>query len=63
MGEAYDKAINTIYPEAGSQFVVRELIAKRIIRMAQQGVVDRDQLCTSAAQTTILFGVFALDRA
>ena len=63
MGEAYDKAITTIYPDAESQFVVRELIAKRIIRMAPKGVVDRDQLCTSAAQTTILFGVYALDRA
>jgi hypothetical protein len=63
MGKAYDKAIGTIYPDAKSQFVVRELIAKRIILMAQKGVVDRDQLCTSAAQTTILFGVSALDRA
>ena len=63
MGEAYDKAIGTIHPDAESQFAVRELIAKRIIRMAQKGVVDRDQLCTSAAQTTILFGVSALDRA
>ena len=55
MGEAYDKAIGTIHPDA-SQFVIRELIAKRIIQMAQKGVVDRE-LCTSAAQTTILFGV------
>ena len=57
MGAAYDKAIDTVHPDAESQFVIRELIAKRIIQMAQQGVVDRDQLCTSAAQTTILFGV------
>src|SRR5215469_10278354 len=62
MGEAYDRAIST-NPDAESQFVVRELIAKRIVRMALKGVVDRDQLCTSAAQTTILFGVSALDRA
>jgi hypothetical protein len=48
MGEAYDKAIGTIHTDAQSQFVVRELIAKRIIRMAQKGVVDRDQLCESA---------------
>ena len=61
MGEAYDKAMGTIYPDAESQFGVRELIAKRVIRMAQKGVVDRDQLCASAAQTTILFGVSALD--
>jgi hypothetical protein len=38
----------------------RMLIAKRIIRMAQRGVVERDQLCASVAQTTIL-GVSALD--
>ena len=58
MGEAYDKAIGTIHPDAESQFAVRELIAKRIIQIAQKDVVDRDQLCTSAAQTTILFGIF-----
>ena len=28
MAEAYDKAIGTIPPDAGSQFVIRELIAK-----------------------------------
>lgn len=63
MGAAFDKAIGTIHPDAELQFVVRELIAKRIIGIAQKGVVDRDQLCTSAAQTTILFGISALDRA
>jgi hypothetical protein len=62
MGEAYDRAMGTI-PDVESQFVVRELIAKRVIQMAQKGIVDRDQLCASAAQTTILFGVSALDRA
>jgi hypothetical protein len=39
MGEAYDKAIATIYTDAQSQFVVRELIAKRIIRVAQKGLL------------------------
>jgi hypothetical protein len=63
MGDAYDRAIGTLQPDAESQFVVRELIAKRIIKIAQKGIVDRDQLCASAAQTTILFGVSALDRA
>ena len=63
MGEAYDKAIGTIHPDAEPEFVVRELIAKRIIGIAQKGSVDRDQLCTSAAQTTILFGISALGRA
>jgi len=61
MGEAYDRALCTIHPDVESRFVVRELIAKRIILMAQKGIVDRDQLCASAAQTTILFGVTALD--
>ena len=59
MGDAYDKAISTIHPDDESQFVIRELIAKRVIQMAQRGVVDRYQLCTLAAQTTILFGVCA----
>jgi hypothetical protein len=45
MGEAYDKAIGTIHPDAESQLVVRELIAKRIIQIAHKGVVDRGQLC------------------
>jgi hypothetical protein len=63
MGKAYDKAIGAIYPDAESQFVVRELIAKRIIGIAQKGLVERDQLCTSAAQTTILFGISASGRA
>jgi hypothetical protein len=63
MGEAYDKAIGTIHPDAESQFFVRELIAKRTIQIAHKGVVDRGQLCTSAAQTTILFGISALARA
>jgi len=47
IGDAYD-AIATIPTEAQSQFVVQELIARRIIRMAQKGMVDRDQLCVWA---------------
>ena len=35
MGAAYEKAINTVHPDAEPQFVIRELIAKRIIQMAQ----------------------------
>jgi hypothetical protein len=59
MGAAYDKAIiGTVHPDAESEFAIRELIAKRIIQMAQKGVVDRDELCTSVAQKSILFGVF-----
>ncbi len=63
MGEAYDRAMGTLHPDVESQLVVRELIAKRIIHMAQKGIVARGQLCASAAQTTILFGVSTLDRA
>jgi hypothetical protein len=48
MGDAYDQAIAVVHPDLESQSVVRELIAKRIIRMAQKGVIDRDQLCASA---------------
>jgi hypothetical protein len=58
MGAAYDKAIATVHPDDESQLVIRELIAKRIIQMAQKGVDDRDELCTSVAQKSILFGVF-----
>jgi hypothetical protein len=43
MGEAYDRAI-AANADVQSQFVVRELIAKRIIRKARKGVFDRDQL-------------------
>jgi len=49
------------------------LVAEKIIELAQRGVreigiaqkglVERDQLCTSAAQTTILFGISASGRA
>ena len=44
MGEAYDKAIATIHTDAQSQFVVRELSAKRIIRMAQKRAVTNSAL-------------------
>jgi hypothetical protein len=48
MGQAYDKAIATIDPTVESQFIIRELIAKRIIKTARNGERDRDQLCRSA---------------
>ena len=48
MGQAYDQAIATIDPTAEPQFVVRELIAKRILRAARHGLLDRDQLCKAA---------------
>ena len=48
MGLAFDKAIAIIDPPAESRIVVRELIAKRIIRTARKGQLDREQLCRSA---------------
>jgi hypothetical protein len=45
MGQAYDEAFATIDPTAEPQFVVRELIAKRILRTSLLG---RDQLYKSA---------------
>lgn len=44
MGEAYDRAMATIYPDETSAFVVGELIAKRIIRMARTGEIDCERL-------------------
>jgi hypothetical protein len=47
MGNAYDKAMSTL-DDRRSELVIRELIAKRIIRMAQSGEADPELLCTSA---------------
>lgn len=47
MGDAYDKAMITL-GDGRSELVIRELIAKRIVRMAQNGEVDAECLCTSA---------------
>jgi hypothetical protein len=47
MGDAYDKAMSTL-DECGSELAIRELIAKRIIRMAQSGEADPELLYTSA---------------
>jgi hypothetical protein len=46
MGNAYDKAMSTL--DERTELMVRELIAKRIIRMAQSGEADPEFLCTSA---------------
>jgi len=45
MGYAYDKAIATL---ADSELVVRELVAKRIVRLARRGECDPEHLCSSA---------------
>ena len=47
MGNAYDQAMSTL-DDRRSELAIRELIAKRIIRMAQSGEVDPELLCTSA---------------
>jgi hypothetical protein len=47
MGNAYEKAMSTLN-DGRSELAIRELIAKRIIRMAQNGEADPELLCTSA---------------
>jgi hypothetical protein len=44
MGEAYDTAIARLPPDARSVFYFRERIAKRIMRAAYAGEIDREQL-------------------
>jgi hypothetical protein len=47
MGDAYDKAIASL-SDHDSEFAVRELVAKRIIRSARRGERDPEHLCSSA---------------
>ena len=47
MGDAYDKAIAAL-PTGDSGVVVRELVAKRIIRLARRGECDPEHLSSSA---------------
>ena len=47
MGDAYDKAIASL-SNNDSEFAVRELVAKRIIRSARRGERDPEHLCSSA---------------
>jgi hypothetical protein len=47
MGDAYDKAI-AILPNTDCERMVRELVAKRIIRLARRGECDPEHLCSSA---------------
>jgi hypothetical protein len=47
MGDAYDKAIAAL-PNSASGLVVRELLAKRIIRLVRRGECDPENLCSSA---------------
>jgi hypothetical protein len=47
MGDAYDKAIAAL-TTTDSELMVRELLAKRIIRLARRGEFDPEHLCSSA---------------
>jgi hypothetical protein len=47
MGNAYDKAIAAL-TTTDSELMVRELLAKRIIRLARRGEFDPEHLCSSA---------------
>jgi hypothetical protein len=48
MGEAYDEAMATLCDGAGTGYVIRELVARRIVTMARNGEVDRERLCKTA---------------
>ena len=41
-------AIASLREDAASELFVRDLVAKRIIKMARRGEVDRERLCKSA---------------
>jgi len=47
MGDAYDKAIASL-PDSEAELAVRELVAKRIVRLARRGERDPEHLCSSA---------------
>jgi hypothetical protein len=47
MGDAYDKAIASLSNNE-SDLAVRELVAKRIVRLARRGERDPEHLCSSA---------------
>jgi hypothetical protein len=44
MGKAYDDAIATLSDNVGAEHHIRELIARRIVKMARSGDVDRERL-------------------
>jgi hypothetical protein len=44
IGEAYNTAIATLQDHAKSALIIRERIAKRIMRAAYAGEIDRDRL-------------------
>ena len=47
MGNAYDKAIASL-PDNQAELAVRELVAKRIVRLARRGERNPEHLCSSA---------------
>jgi len=46
MGSAYDTAIASLREEAASELFVRDLVAKRIVKMTRRGEVDQAELVT-----------------
>ena len=49
MGEAYDKARRMLH-DGGQPKLVQEIIAKRIIELASQGIHDPDELARRVLQ-------------
>jgi hypothetical protein len=47
MGDAYEKAIASLLNN-NSELAVRELVAKRIVRLARRGERDPEYLCSPA---------------
>jgi len=45
--DAYDKACRSLH-DTGQPYIVNEIIARRIISLAQQGERDPDKLCEGA---------------
>jgi hypothetical protein len=56
MGDAYDKAIASL-PNTEAELMVRELVAKRIIRLARRGERDPEQLGAVGIQETSNRGI------
>lgn len=48
MGNAYDKAIAALPQTGFEELAVRELVAKRIVRLARRGERDPEYLCSAA---------------
>jgi hypothetical protein len=56
MGAAFDKACKSLH-DIGQPALVQEVIARRIIEIAQKGERDADRLCERALQALGFQGV------